>query len=150
MTSCSGPYTRVFLDKRDAAECRTLAETLSDSGHAIDRATLPKGAGLLDDFTCDLFFRHPETATTAWVVRLAKYLGPRKLLRQTHVYEITVQKTEPDTDQPWQGHLFGSSLEEVRERFVNVLPRLARSEKVEGVVPHAEAHETRIELCNDL
>lgn len=145
---CSGPYTRVFFDAKDAKSCRRLAEALAGMGFEVAPWRPPDGDGRLDDLAFDLDLREPPPAEVLWAVRLAKYLGPKKLLGNSHVYEATLRRMGPDMPEPWQGHLFSLDLKDLAKRVVDVLPLLVAGRGFEKLVPREEAHEVRVELCH--
>lgn len=140
MSSCAGPYTRVFFDPDDAAGIKRLAGALADKGWRAARLSLPRGRGGIDDLSCDMTFEDGA------VVRVAKFLGPQKLFRQTHVYEIFVQVDDAGTG----GSLFAPRLEPLIKKFLTNLPDLVAGHPVADLVAQEDAHEVRIELCNDL
>jgi len=149
MTSCAGPYTRVFFDKSDANACERLVTDLAGQG-TVERSVIPRGRGGLDDFSCDIDFYRADNPDTVWWLRLSKLLGPKKLLRQTHIFEAALIRNTPEEEEPWQGHLFASSLSELLAALAEALPRTAKGAPVDGLITKDEAHDVRIELCNGL
>ncbi len=149
MAGCSGPYTRVFFEDKDAARCIRLRDDLAGRGLLIGDVRLPPGDGGLDDLACDIALRDPSVPDIAWTLRIAKFLGPRRMLRQTHVYELTVQRSDPgESEISWQGHLYADSLDTLCGRLVGVWDDLASGRAVEGTVAKEDSHLTRIALCN--
>ena len=107
----------------------------------VARSTVPEGRGRTDDFVFEAGFSAPDGI---WSVGLAKFLGPKRLFRQGHVYELTIVR--PDA---WQGHLFENALPALFDRFRNQWPRLLDGETdLADLIPKAEAHEERILLCH--
>lgn len=147
---CSGPYTRVFFDRKDAKACRRLAEGLAGLGFEVADFRLPGGDGRLDDLSFDLDLREPLPAQVLWAVRMAKFLGPKKLFGRSHVYEATLRRAGPEDAEPWQGHLFSLSLPDLTDKVLKTLPLLVSGRSVESLIRREEAHEVRIELCNGL
>lgn len=145
MTGCSGPYTRVFFEGVDAPRCADFAETFEESfGLEVERALLPKGDGTLKDVDFDIFFHDPKDPDTHWVLHLAKFLGPKRLMRHTNVYEATLERVTDD----WRGHLYASKLDDIIDAVRDAWPHLAAGEAVPEMVPHGEAHATLVKLCN--
>lgn len=148
MSSCAGPYTRVFFDAADAAAIQGLADGLAARGLRAVRLGLPRGRGGIDDLSCDMAF---EGGT---VVRVAKFLGPKKILRQTHVYEIVLQTSDDGPQggpkREGGGSLFDARLKPLIARFLGGLADLMAGRAVAGLTAGADAHDTRIALCNDL
>jgi hypothetical protein len=140
MTSCTGPYTRVFFDARDARALDGLARALAADGWRTERVTLPDGRGGIDDLSCEMTF------ADGWTVRAAKFLGPRGLLKRRHVYELDV--TPPAGAD--RRHFFGPDLGDLIARFLDNRAALADGAPVAAAVDGADAHERRIELCNGL
>lgn len=140
MSSCAGPYTRVFFNARDAAAIRDLADALLVSGLKPERMALPPGRGAIDDLSCDMVFDGGLT------VRLSKFLGPKKLFRQTHIYEIDFQNDANKV----RGHLFDVSLKGLVKAFLDQQTDCVAGILRDGITVGAEAHERRIELCNGL
>lgn len=140
MSSCAGPYTRVFFDSRDAGRLQGLADALAGGGWDMERSSLPRGRGGMDDLSCEMYF------VDGTQIRAAKFLGPKGLMKQRHVYELDVA---PPADAE-RRHLFGDNLSDLIDRFLTEREALRAGEPVEGAIAGAEAHETRIELCNGL
>ena len=149
MAGCSGPYTRVFFEEKDAARCETLADRLKGAGLVIDDARLPPGDAGLDDLACDLYFHHPERPDEAWVLRLAKFLGPKRLLRYTHVYEATLQRPSASEAEAFQGHLYADDLSRLGKTVLAAWPVLREGGTVDGLVAKEDSHVMRITLCNE-
>lgn len=144
MSSCAGPYTRVYFNEKESKKLQALADALAARGLQAKRLNVPRGRGGVDDLSCDMAFA--DGTGRLWQFRPAKYLGPKKsLLGQTHVYEIPF-----DGDDDVAGSLFAPKLATVIDSFLNNLDAVLAGQSVDGMVPRAEAHETRIELCNDL
>lgn len=140
MSSCAGPYTRVFFNARDAEAIQAFADALVADGMEATRLALPRGRGGIDDLSCDMAFADGAA------IRMAKFLGPRRLLMQTHVYEIDF----PVGDDGTRRHLFGDRIAEVIKRFTRHRADLMSGAMLADVVSGPAAHETRIDLCNDL
>jgi hypothetical protein len=147
---CSGPYTRVFFDRKDAKACRRLAEGVASLGFEVADFRPPAGDGRIDDLSFDLNLREPPPAEVLWAVRLAKFLGPRKLFGRSHVYEVTLRRAGPEDAEPWQGHLFSLSLPDLVGKVLKTMPLLVAGRAADSLVGREEAHEVRIELCNGL
>ena len=145
---CTGPYTRVFLDKKDARQCRALLEAMESKGLALSHVKVPEGRGHSEDFVFSVEVRETDHAGIAWKLGLAKFLGPKKLFRQSHVYEATLTRIGPEGSPPWQGHLFDAKPAPLFDRLLADWPRLAAGESVDGLFERDEAHEERILLCN--
>lgn len=145
---CAGPYTRVFLDKKDASACRKLLDTLGPLGLEVTEALVPEGNGRTEDF---VFSAKARGLGGEWTLGLGKFLGPKKLLRQTHIYEITLDRSaageNAEDDEPWRGHLFDTGLSPLFARLATDWPHLAAGKPLEEWVPRDEAHEHRIDLC---
>lgn len=146
---CSGPYTRVFLDKRDARECQRLIGLLEDGNFLVEDVRLPSGNGRTDDFAFDVTLHGPGDDDSTWSLGLAKFLGPKGLLRRTHIYELTIKRpSAPEAaEEAWQGHLFATRLGDLTASLPDNLAGLAIGETIYGLVPRDEAHEVRIDLC---
>ncbi|CCQ75208.1 hypothetical protein [Magnetospira sp. QH-2] len=150
MAGCAGPYTRVFFEEKDAARCQKLASSLSDHGLEAADLRLPPGDAGLDDLACDIVFRDPETPGESWTLRVAKFLGPKKMLRWTHVYEVTLQRRgDDDDDTAWQGHLYADKLDRLFKRLWEAYPLIKHGRPVADLVAPEDSHMTRIDLCNE-
>ncbi len=140
---CTGPYTRVFFEKAEIPHCQALLDGLVGQGMAAVKTDIPKRGGTLDDLSCDMDLGHGDES---WTLRLAKYLGPKKMLRQTHVFEATIVKNGPDGE-AWRGHLFDTALDKLVRAAVEAMPVLRKGGEPQGLVPGDEAHEIRILMC---
>ncbi|GAB6051333.1 hypothetical protein JCM17960_01530 [Magnetospira thiophila] len=151
MAGCAGPYTRVFFEEKDAARCQKLADSLPGHGLTATDSRLPPGDAGLDDLACDIFFSDPETPGEVWVLRVAKFLGPRKLLGWTNVYEVTLQRKPigADDSDPWQGHLYATRLDNLFKRLWEAYPDIKRGNPVADLVAKEDSHMMRITLCNE-
>ncbi|MEO5335508.1 MAG: hypothetical protein H7841_01245 [Magnetospirillum sp. WYHS-4] len=146
---CSGPYTRVYFGAKEAKPCRRLAEGLAGMGFEVAPWRAPAGDGRSEDLAVDIDLREPLPAQVLWTVRLAKFLGPRKLFGRSHVYEATLRRAGPEDVTPWQGHLFSLDLKDLADRVLKTLPLLVAGRAADSLVGRDEAHEVRIEMCND-
>ncbi len=145
--TCSGPYTRVFLTDSDGRQCRRLASALDERGLTLQAQRYPTGDDPLEDLSFDATVGDAAGDRAVDGVHLYKYLGPKRRLRQTHVYEIAVECRDGDAESPWRGHLFADTLPDLVDRFADLYPVLAAGETRDAFVPAAEAHEVRILMC---
>lgn len=151
---CTGPYTRVLFEASDAKSARALADGVRALGLALQVRHLPEGLDGLEDFALDLDFPAPGGPSdgspsdgSTWELRCAKFLGPKKLLGHSHVYEVALRHRAHGGDIVWEGYLFATDLRALAKDLAATLPRVLAGERPGHVLDRDDAQLHRIELC---
>lgn len=142
---CTGPYTRVLFDKSDAKAARALIDGLN--AYALAVRHLPQGVDGLEDFALDADFPAPNASCGVWELRAAKYLGPKKMLGRSHVYDAAVRHRDATGVVLWEGYVFAPSLKALGHALTEVLPAILAGNAPDTVLNRDDAEIHRVELC---
>lgn len=144
--SCTGPYTRVVFDAANAKAARKVIETLHGVADSLDVRHLPQGQDGLNDFALDVDFAAPN-GDGKWEVRCAKYLGPKKFIGHSYIYDAAIRNRTVDGQIRWEGYVFADSLNVLSSELARVLPTLVIGQGAQGVFSRDDAEIHRVELC---
>jgi len=150
-TSCTGPYTRIPFARRDLKPAQKLLDGLAQLSARLNVCERPSGDGGTTDFNLHIDIKAPHTPDITWDVRAAKFIGPKKLFRRAHIYEIAVRKRDQDHAVQWEGYLFAYRFKALAQRFPNDLQHLIEgqsgSDFAKDWLPADRAQAERIRLC---
>lgn len=146
---CTGPYTRVQFTTQDAQKAQALVDGLAALGLTLTVRHLPKGVDGLNDFALDVDLSAAQP-DHRWEVRAAKYLGPKKLLGQTHIFDAALRHRDAQGTILWEGYVFADSLKELNETLKQTVPRVLRGDIPSTILDRDDAELHRIELCTGI
>ena len=146
-TSCTGPYTRIPFAREDLKPTQTLLDGLAQTCVALIVRERPSGHGGIADFNLHVDIEDPATPDTRWDVRVAKFIGPKKLFGRVHIYEIAVRKRDQHNTVIWEGYLFADKFKVLAQRFPHDVQRLIEGDGTRDWLPADRAQAERIRLC---
>lgn len=142
---CTGPYTRVLFDASDAKAARALVAALK--AHAPVVRHLPQGVNGLEDFALDADFPAPDGSGDVWELRAAKYLGPKKFLGRSHIFDAALRRRDGAGTVHWEGYVFAPSLKALGHALSETVPAVFAGNAPDTVLDRDDAELHRIELC---
>lgn len=147
MSRCTGPYTRIPFAKSDQRAVMNFLSRLPRNLVDVEVTAQPSGRGTTDDFNLDLILKDALDPTHVWIVRLAKFMGPKRWFGHINVFELALSKRDADNAVLWSGALYASNLGRLGNRFPKDLPKILAGKFPEDLVPGEQTEAKRIQLC---
>ncbi|MFC1672647.1 hypothetical protein ACFL12_00700 [Pseudomonadota bacterium] len=148
MSHCTGPYTRIPFAKGDVKSARTLIEGLCAANLDVTVKRQFDGDSGLDDFNLDLEITDPTDSGVFWDLRAAKFLGRKKTLRKSFVFELSIKKRAVASNAvQWEGCLFDTKFSRLAKGCVSRVQAVLAGDTPPDLVDGDDAQLHRIELC---
>lgn len=148
MSHCTGPYTRIPFAKSDVKAAQALIESLRTANLYVTVKRQFDGDSGLNDFNLDMEIADPTDNSMFWDLSAAKFLGPKKTLRKSFVFELSIKKRAiSDNAVQWEGCLFDTKFSVLAKSCARQVQAVLAGDTPPDLVDGDDAQLRRIELC---